>query len=29
MEQLGFHWVEFHEIWYLIIFEEFVEKIKF
>ena len=26
MEQLGFHWTDFHEIWYLMIFRKFVEK---
>jgi len=25
-KQLGSHWKEFHEIWYLIIFLKFVEK---
>ena len=28
MEQLGSHWTDFHEIWYLSIFRKFVEKIK-
>jgi hypothetical protein len=28
MEQLGFHWTDFHEIWYLGIFRKSVEKIK-
>ena len=27
MEQLGFHWTDFHEIWYLRIFRKSVEKI--
>ena len=25
MEQLGSHWADFHEIWYLSIFKEYVE----
>jgi len=29
MEQLGFHWMNFHEIWYLNIFLKSVEKIQF
>jgi hypothetical protein len=28
MEQLGSHWIGFHEIWYLFIFRKSVEKIK-
>ena len=28
MEQLGSHWTDFHEIWYLIIFRKTVEKIQ-
>ena len=28
MEQLGSHWTDFHEIWYLNIFRTFVEKIQ-
>jgi hypothetical protein len=28
MEQLGYHWKEFHEIWYLNTFRKSVEKIK-
>ena len=28
MEQLGFHWTDFHEIWYLTIFRKSVEKIQ-
>jgi len=28
MEQLGSHWTDFHEIWYLSIFRKFVEKIQ-
>ena len=28
MEQLGSHWTDFHEIWYLIIFRTTVEKIQ-
>jgi hypothetical protein len=28
MEQLGPHWTEFHEMWYLIIFRKYVEKIQ-
>jgi hypothetical protein len=28
MEQLGSHWTDFHEIWYLNIFRKFVEKIQ-
>jgi len=28
MEQLGSHWPDFHEIWYLSIFRKSVEKIK-
>ena len=27
MEQLGFHWMDFHEIWYLGLFRKYVEKI--
>jgi len=26
IEQLGSHWVEFHGIWYLIIFRKYIEK---
>jgi len=26
MEQLGSHWIDFHEIWYLNIFKKIVEK---
>jgi hypothetical protein len=28
MEQLGSHWTDFHEIWYLNIFRKSVEKIQ-
>jgi hypothetical protein len=28
MEQLGSHWTDFHEIWYLYIFRKSVEKIQ-
>jgi len=28
MEQLGSHWTDFHEIWYLCIFRKSVEKIQ-
>jgi len=28
MEQLGFHWTDFHEIMYMSIFQKFVEKIQ-
>jgi hypothetical protein len=28
MEQLGYHWTDFHEIWYLRIFRKSVEKIQ-
>ena len=28
-EQLGSHWTEFHEIWYLSIFRKTIEKIQF
>jgi len=28
MEQLGAHWTDFHEIWYLSIFRKSVEKIQ-
>jgi len=28
MEQLGSHWTDFHEIWYLSTFRKFVEKIQ-
>ena len=28
MEQLDFHWTDFHEILYLSIFQQFSEKIK-
>jgi hypothetical protein len=28
MEQLGLHWTDFHEIWYLTIFRRSVEKIQ-
>ena len=28
MEQLGPHWTDFHEIWYLTIFRKSVEKIQ-
>jgi len=28
MQQLGSHWTDFHEIWYLIIFRTTVEKIQ-
>ena len=28
MEQVVSHWMEFHEIWYLSIFQKFVEKIQ-
>jgi len=28
MEQLGFHWTDFYEIWYLSIFSKSVEKIQ-
>jgi hypothetical protein len=28
MEQLGSHWTDFHEIWYLSIFRKSVEKIQ-
>jgi hypothetical protein len=28
-EQLGSHWTDLHEIWYLSIFQKSVEKIKF
>ena len=28
MEQLGSHWADFREIWYLILFRKFVEKIQ-
>jgi len=28
MEQLGSHWTDFHEIWYLRIFKKSVEKIR-
>ena len=28
VEQLGSHWMDFHEIWYLIIFRKYVEKIQ-
>jgi hypothetical protein len=28
MEQLGSHYMDFHEIWYLIIFRKSVEKIQ-
>ena len=28
MEQLGSHWKDFHEIWYLSIFQKTVEKIQ-
>ena len=27
MEQLGYHWTDFHEIWYLSIFRKTLEKI--
>jgi hypothetical protein len=29
MEQLGSHWMDFHEIWYLSIFRKSVDKFKF
>jgi len=29
MEQLSFHWVDFYEILYLIVFQKCVKKIKF
>ena len=29
VEQLGFHWTNFHEIWYLSNFLKFVKKIQF
>jgi hypothetical protein len=29
MEQLGSHWTDFHEIWYLHFFRRFVEKLNF
>jgi hypothetical protein len=29
IKQLGSHWTDFHEIWYLIIFRNYVEKIQF
>jgi len=28
MEQLGSHWKDFHEIWYLNIFRKYIEKIQ-
>jgi hypothetical protein len=28
MEQLGSHWADFHEIWYLMIFRKSVENIQ-
>jgi len=28
VEQLGYHWAGFHEIWYLSIFLKFVDKIQ-
>ena len=28
MEQLGLHWKDFHEIWYLSIFRKSIEKIQ-
>jgi hypothetical protein len=28
MEQLGSHWMDFHEIWYLRIFQKSAEKFK-
>ena len=28
MEQLGSHWMDFHEIWYLLIFRKYVAKIQ-
>jgi hypothetical protein len=28
MEQLGSHWTDFHDIWYLIIFLIFIDKIQ-
>jgi hypothetical protein len=28
MEQLGYHWTDFHEILYLTIFKKYIEKIK-
>jgi hypothetical protein len=28
MDQLGFHWMDFHEIWYMSIFRKSVEKIQ-
>ena len=27
IEQLGYHWMEFHDIWYFCIFHKYVEKI--
>jgi len=28
MEQLRYHWMDFHEIWYLSIFRKYVDKIQ-
>jgi len=28
MEQLSSHWTHFHEIWYVSVFQKFVQKIK-
>jgi hypothetical protein len=28
MAQLGSHWMDFHEIWYLSVFRKYVEKIQ-
>jgi hypothetical protein len=25
MEQLGYHWTDFHEIWYMAIFRKFIK----
>jgi len=28
IEQLGSHWTDFHEFWYVVIFRKYVEKIR-